>query len=410
MTETCAQLARAAAIPVLAFAGCSANRSPVAQAPGSGAVETPMQHPAATRPPDFNQSTGWLGADGASSIDLNDGRVLWLFGDTFVGALKPDGACAEGTKMVNNTIAVQTTGATGETTLFHWGPDHDGAPTAWANSPIDRDAHWMWPAGGGVLVGARETERLVLFFMMMRRPRPADDSVWNFQVHGTATVTVLNPHEPPSAWRTRIAPLRDREADLDASKPVRMLTWGPFAMPDPDQSGRVLVFGVDVSDVGDKRLVLGRAPGASLEDFTTWEFRTGDGWSRRENDAASIATAAVDEFSVSRVRVGGGERLMLTQMAPNLGRDLQVRFADRPEGPWSDAVAVYACPEPAQDSRSFVYSGKAHPEISGQGEMVMTYCVNSTDFWYVVGHVAMYRPRTIRIPWSTLEAAAATVK
>ena len=114
----------------------------------------------------------------------------------------------------------------------------------------------------------------------------------------------------------------------------------------------------------------------------------------------------VKQDKVSRVRVNARERLMLTQMEPNLGKRLQVRFADRPEGPWSDGVAIHTCPEPAEDSRSFVYSGKAHPEISGEGEMVMTYCVNSTDFWYVVGHVSLYRPRVLRIPWSTLEEAS----
>ena len=31
------------------------------------------------------QDTGWQGGDAAHSIKLNDNRVLWLFGDTFIG-------------------------------------------------------------------------------------------------------------------------------------------------------------------------------------------------------------------------------------------------------------------------------------------------------------------------------------
>lgn len=360
--------------------------------------------------PDFNQSSGWLGADGAASIDLGDRRVLWLFGDTFVGSLKPDGGCAEGTKMVNNTIGLQTLPAADKpgAMSFHWGPERDGVPTAWAASPVaqGRDSHWMWPIGGGVLVPDADTQRLVLFFMMMRR-RDKSDSIWNFQPHGVATVTVENPHDPPDKWRTTAAPLCDREPAMDRGEAVRTLGWGVVAMPDPDSDDHILIFGADTTRVLDKRLVLARAPRASLTKFGAWEFRTADGWSPREADAATLADRLVDEFSVHIVNVGGRRRFMLTQMEANLGRHLQVRFADHAHGPWSACVNVHTAPEPAQDSRSFVYAGKAHPEISAPppGDLVMTYCVNHSDFWHVVRNVALYRPRIVHVPWETIEKA-----
>jgi hypothetical protein len=99
---------------------------------------------------------------------------------------------------------------------------------------------------------------------------------------------------------------------------------------------------------------------------------------------------------------------VLVQNEPNLGARILVRFADRPEGPWSEGVEVYTCPEPAADKRLMVYSAKAHPEIESGGadELLVTYCVNSTDFQHMLGNARLYRPRLVRVPMAALERAA----
>ena len=56
--------------------------------------------------PDFPYRDGWLGADAAYSVPLADGRSLWLFGDTFVGA---EGARdRSGSAMISNSIALSS--------------------------------------------------------------------------------------------------------------------------------------------------------------------------------------------------------------------------------------------------------------------------------------------------------------
>ena len=37
----------------------------------------------------FRRSSGWIAGDGALSVPLSDGRVLWLFGDSHVDDLDP---------------------------------------------------------------------------------------------------------------------------------------------------------------------------------------------------------------------------------------------------------------------------------------------------------------------------------
>src|SRR5690349_19566905 len=37
----------------------------------------------------FRRTTGWTAGDGALSVPLSDGRVLWLFGDSHIDDLDP---------------------------------------------------------------------------------------------------------------------------------------------------------------------------------------------------------------------------------------------------------------------------------------------------------------------------------
>src|SRR4051812_32396788 len=60
--------------------------------------------PALTR--QFQQTEGWTGGDGASSVPLGPERTLWLFADTWIG--KIEGGRRVSPRMVNNTAAWQS--------------------------------------------------------------------------------------------------------------------------------------------------------------------------------------------------------------------------------------------------------------------------------------------------------------
>src|SRR5271156_1316388 len=54
----------------------------------------------------FHSGPHWLGADAAFSVDLGRGRVLWLFGDSFVASKL--GQTRRQSRMARNTAAIQT--------------------------------------------------------------------------------------------------------------------------------------------------------------------------------------------------------------------------------------------------------------------------------------------------------------
>jgi hypothetical protein len=299
-------------------------------------------------------------------------------------------------------VAVQRAGATPprlDGIVFSWGPPDDkGQPTAWA-VPEGRgtgpNAEWFWPAGGGLTVRARDGSSRLLVFMTRLGRKDASDSIWNFEPRGSTLIEVANPAEPAERWRVRqqvLAPVADAAG--------RLVTWGTAILP--GEAGMLDIYGIDATQVLDKKLVLARAPTGHVERFETWAFWDGKGWSPRAADAAAIAPHLASEVSIQRLQIHGRERLVMVYSELPLGPRVLCRAAARPEGPWSEPMVLYECPEPRQDARSLVYSAKAHPALSGPGELLVSYCVNSTDFWYMASHAEIYRPRFIRVPLAAL--------
>ncbi|HSM88621.1 MAG TPA: DUF5005 domain-containing protein, partial [Desulfobacterales bacterium] len=54
----------------------------------------------------FERTPGWTGGDGAYSTALGGERVLWMFGDTFVGRVQ-NGRRVDA-RLINNSAAIQT--------------------------------------------------------------------------------------------------------------------------------------------------------------------------------------------------------------------------------------------------------------------------------------------------------------
>jgi hypothetical protein len=110
----------------------------------------------------FRGDRAWLGGDAAFSVDLGQGRVLWLFGDSFVS---PDASGSRsGAAMPRNTIAIQHGYDPTQATIdFHYRRDPSGTPTAFFAS--QGDGTWLWPGPGARLGG------VLVLFLCRRCPR-----------------------------------------------------------------------------------------------------------------------------------------------------------------------------------------------------------------------------------------------
>jgi hypothetical protein len=105
-----------------------------------------------------------------------------------------------------------------------------------------------------------------------------------------------------------------------------------------------------------------------------------------------VIADAASEFSVTRT---GANRLVQVQALGFGSVPLGVRFAERPEGPWSAPEVAYRPPE-ADKKNVLVYAAKAHPHLSG-AELVVTYVATSADFGETVRDEFWYYPRFVRL-------------
>ena len=326
----------------------------------------------------FAGTEGWIGGDGVYSVQIGPRRVVWFFGDTILGKVK-DGRRVDAV-MVNNTVGVQSDRATDAPIRFVAGRDKVGKPAA-VFLPADGKG-WFWPLAP-VPVG----ERLIVFLTQIEK---AGEGVFGFKQIGQVLAVVENPREEPEKWRTRQhkVPFSKEEASGERS-------WGAAALV---KDGYLYVYGCDEprhKGTTTKHMVLARVPVARVEDFTAWRFRTQDGWSAKPDEAAQLASRVANEYTVTPLPDSHGYVAVCTENG--LSERIVARFAPAPEGPWSDAVLLYKCPEMHADKGLMTYAGKAHAWAAGTNELVVSYCVNPWQFGRLFEDEKLYRPKFVRV-------------
>ncbi|HEX3997677.1 MAG TPA: DUF5005 domain-containing protein [Pirellulales bacterium] len=365
----------------------------------------------------FTRASGWTGGDVAGTVDLGDGRVLWLFGDSWIGTVA-HGRHASGSRMVNNAIAIQAEqpGAKADIRFYWQGGMKD--LKAWIAPPADKKKPngWYWPAGGGCVVpGPGGRPRLVIFLFHIGK-QEGKGGIWGFKSLGSTMATVDNIADPVEKWQVRqfdipFAVAADEgQAAANQKLRKREISWGVAAclnQPNGESAsgGWFYIYGVRIDSPLNRQLLLARAKIDAPSQFDAWQFYAGGGkWSAAAADAAPVAEGVAPELSVERLPSGKesspGQRpawIMVYSESP-LGRKIFARTADRPEGPWSERKAVYSVPELERNRVYFEYAAKGHFCLSGRDALLITYLVNSTDFAAMVGDASIYRPRFIRVP------------
>ena len=77
---------------------------------------------------------------------------------------------------------------------------------------------------------------------------------------------------------------------------------------------------------------------------------------------------------------------------------VMMQLSKSPFGPFYPPKILYYCPEEREDKDFFAYNAKGHPSISPPDSLVISYNVNSFDFFTdVLTKSNLYRPRFIKI-------------
>ncbi len=311
----------------------------------------------------FTGHEQWHGADSAYSVDLGGDRILWLFGDSFVGPRSAEDR--SGVPMVRNSIAIQ----------------HGRDPSTASLQPVvqeppraffgDGEGPWLWP-GPGVRVG----DVLLLGFM---RVAPSEGGL-GFVTVGSEVLRVDEPDEAPEHWVPRAVALPPAPASVQLGAGAWMQDGAWLYAFAPVEPG--------THDVHLARWPIRSVAEGRLDDVQWWSGT----WSDDPAAAVVVVRGVQTEFSVHRESDG---RLWMISVDGFGATNIVRRTADAPEGPWSAPTRLIR-PSHSERSGILVYSAKAHPELSGGPSPVITYCTNHQDFGTLVGDMDLYVPRFVR--------------
>lgn len=255
-------------------------------------------------------SAGWSGGDGAASVRLPDGRLLWLFGDTFTGTVSAAGRRGADAAIVRNSIVVTDGGCASVTT--------PGAAALQGG----RDGSWLWPTAGVVTsAGAPGTPSTVTVFAQRLRRTSADPL--GFVRVGAAVVRVS------VGWGG--VPVVGTPTDLPASA----VLWGAALVADGATTWVYGTRAVDQPLVFGRELLLARAPTATLSDTRTWAYRTSSGWSPSPASARPVRSARDGVSTVPSAARVGGRYVVVTKAQEFLDPEVVELSAPHPWGPWT---------------------------------------------------------------------------
>jgi hypothetical protein len=323
----------------------------------------------------FERTDGWIGADGAYSVALSPKRILWLFSDTWVGKIR-DGRRTDAT-IVNNTIGMQA--GVGERVTYSIARKPDGKAAALIVPSDGRG--WFW-----LQAGVADGSRLLLFLNQVERTD--ENSVFGFHSVGLWLGIVANADKPPESWRVEQVKMPNVVFSRD-----RMVAWGAAVLR---VGNDLYVYGTDEGrgkSSPNRQMVVARVPATAVGTFAAWRYFRDGVWGEDFRNASHLAGDLASDYSVTPF----GKRFLVICTERGLSARIMGRVADSPWGPWSAPVVLYECPEKARDKRLFCYGAKAHPALSSGQDLVVSYVVNSFDFWQVARDARLYWPRFVRV-------------
>ncbi|MBK8501382.1 MAG: DUF5005 domain-containing protein [Saprospiraceae bacterium] len=298
---------------------------------------------------------GWTGSDATYSMPLPGGRILWMFGDTFLGTVTAQ-RTRVGSPFIRNSIIVQDGD---QMKTLHGGTP--GAPQAFVR-PADPQ-NWYWPLDATVYEGK-------ILWLLGELGSNGTGGGWDFAYRGF-DLAILDPNT---------LAIESIKNVIESPE----ISYGSCLLEDDDF---LYIYGIKTKGLS-KTVHLARAPGGNLEN--PWSFFDGKIWSDKPSDFV-IAKNISDQFSVIKEN---GIYYLITH-EPYFSRRIQIMQSDNPIGPWSNRRTIYCTPENTENI--FTYNSFVHPELSAAGELRISYNINSFNFNDLFANVDLYRPKFIRV-------------
>lgn len=170
----------------------------------------------------------------------------------------------------------------------------------------------------------------------------------------------------------------------------------------PTYGGSTISWGVQLLRVGPWIYIYGDE-GAYLNKYVhlarvhagdvlgPWQFYTGTGWSADPASSARLLGEVGASYSVTPV----DGHFVLATTDPFLDPQIYLYTAPSPEGPFTGQQEIYDPPKAG--GNIYTYNVAAHPELTGPGQLVLSYNVNSFSLADLYANINNNRARFILV-------------
>jgi hypothetical protein len=333
----------------------------------------------------FTRKNGWTGGDIASTIPFTDSLTFWLFGDSWIGPVKKNKHT--NSSMISNVVAIQNGKNASSPVMKYYYAQKDKKPES-LFSPADGRGYY-WLTGGGIKV----KEKLYLIAAQIVK-KENDNSVFAFESVGNTLLSIENPMDEPVKWKvgyTKI-PFFNNSDDSEVD----------FGIPQFIKGGLIYIYGVELRKKEKERyMLLARVAEDKILNFEDWEFYSEGKWEKDFRKADRLCNHFGAEYSVCYHPFLKKFITIYTELG--MSDKIMMRSSVNPEGPWSDQIEIYRTPETKWSKNYFCYAARAHIELSGKNDLLVSYVCNSFDFWEMAADARIYRPKFIRVIFDTPE-------
>ena len=313
---------------------------------------------------------GISGADGSISIDLGQGKSLFLWGDSFLGPIKDNIRQSPSKFILGNTATLYSSDAI--QSLYSGKSDQ---PSSFIDvTEAEKGKYWYWP-GDGVIY-----KKQLLVFMAKYSKKPNEKGPFAFQYEG-CDFLILDPLKYKILKR---APF------IAGNNPIH---YGHAIIR---KNNVLYIYGSKADNKNFKselHVMRARIKENGLEKLEYWN---GSNWVKEAEQSQAIQginSMVSEQFSVREL---GGKLVLLNQDRFQVPGKIYSYTAVNFQGPFGHEKLLYEINEPDLKSDSlFTYNAMLHPQIKRNNKLLISYNVNtySERLWWKKASV--YRPRFI---------------
>lgn len=315
----------------------------------------------------FTHDPIWRGADGAASVDMGNGKVLWLFSDSFISLDSP--FSRKKSVFVRNSVAIQQGYDIKTASLkFYW--DRSG------KKPKDLfwlpGKGWFW-TGHGIMV----KEKLLVFLMKEYRTKKG----LGFEAKGWYVVLISNPDDEPSQWKMQY---------IEGPETYGTIAGSAAVLKDAEY---LYAYGAVEPATHEVYLLRWKLTDAYTGNLTGVEWWINGEWITRKTKDPVPHPLFIGGTEYS-VHYDTTLKKFIQVQSFGFGEGkIGLRMSDKITGPWTEPCMIYTPTYPGV-KKPFMYSAKAHPELVSDG-IYITYNVNSFDFRELIENQTIYFPKFI---------------